>query len=718
MANRKAKAKAKAEAAETRADMPLFGRSAELRPESYRESDNSIELVWAAGARVKRYDWRTGVAYEEVLDMTSDAVRLDRLNNGASFLDSHNSWSLGSVIGAVVPGSARIEGGRGYARVQLSRAEGDADRVQKIRDGIVRNISVGYVVHRMRKTDATEEGGLAEWRALDWEPYELSAVPIPADPEAQVRGAPKDGERTFPCAIVETRNAAEADEEKETTMTEEEKKAQEEARAAEAAAQAARAAPAVTTPPVAEVRAAPAVDQASVDRAAREAADAAVRADRARGTEIVAMAAQFGHRDFGEQHRDLGTSVDEFRKVLMDHMAAHQAETQPNIRGGHVGAATHVGEVAPEKRAAAIENAILHRINPAKYELTAEGRDFRGLDLLGIARDCLEARGIRTRSMTNDEIARQALAVRDVGGLHSTSDFATILSNVTNKSLRAAYDEAPQTWRPLVRITSVKDFKAKTVVQLGEAPALELVNESGEFKRGTIGEASESYKIATYGKVIGFTRQALINDDLSAFDRIPTAFGRSAAQLEGDLIWAQILSNPTMGDGTALFHASHRNLGDAAAIGLPAISAARLAMAKQVGLDGKTVLNLNAAFLIVPQAQLTTAEQFLSPISPAQISHTVPESLRRLGIITDARLDNGIVNPGIKVNVAGSATAWYTAASPSQIDVVEVAYLNGNQGVFTETRTGFDIDGIETKVRLDIGAAVIDHRGLYKNPGS
>lgn len=61
-------------------------------------------------------------------------------------------------------------------------------------------------------------------------------------------------------------------------------------------------------------------------------------------------------------------------------------------------------------------------------------------------------------------------------------------------------------------------------VQLGEAPQLLEVGESGEFKRGTLGESKESYKVKTYGRVVAITRQTLINDDLDAFRR-----GRCAA---------------------------------------------------------------------------------------------------------------------------------------------------------------------------------------------
>ena len=52
------------------------------------------------------------------------------------------------------------------------------------------------------------------------------------------------------------------------------------------------------------------------------------------------------------------------------------------------------------------------------------------------------------------------------------------------------------------------------------------------------------------------------------------------------------------------------------------------------------------------------------------------------------------------------------------IDTIEYAYLDGQDGVFTETRMGFEVDGMEVKARHDFGAKAIDHRGFYKNPGA
>ena len=166
-------------------------RAASMRPSSFNENDNTIEVVWTTGASVRRYDHRRGVTFDEVLSVAPGHVRLDRLNAGAPLLDAHDDRRLAAVIGSVVPGSARIEGGVGIACVKLSSAAADADLVQKIRDGIIRSISVGYAIHRWQI--APGDNGADETRtAVDWEPLELSAVPVPADAGAQFRGFDRD----------------------------------------------------------------------------------------------------------------------------------------------------------------------------------------------------------------------------------------------------------------------------------------------------------------------------------------------------------------------------------------------------------------------------------------------------------------------------------------------------------------------------------------------
>jgi hypothetical protein len=161
---------------------------ARVRSASYNDTDNTVDIIWTTGAPVRRFDPYTGDEYDEVLSLEPSAVRLGRLNRGAPFLNTHSSDDLGDVIGSVVPGSARIENGKGLATVKLSGAACDVDVVQKIREGVIKNISVGYWTHHsIRQAGEKDQPDLLI--VDDWEPLEVSAVPIPADPGSHIRSA-------------------------------------------------------------------------------------------------------------------------------------------------------------------------------------------------------------------------------------------------------------------------------------------------------------------------------------------------------------------------------------------------------------------------------------------------------------------------------------------------------------------------------------------------
>lgn len=165
-------------------ELPMQTRAAELSASSFDPADNTIEVIFTTGATIKRRSWLEG-PYDEELVVSANSVRLERLNSGAPFLDSHNQWSLKDIIGSCVPGSARIEAGKGLARIKLSSAPSDADNVAKIKEGVIRNVSVGYISHVIEKQE--RDGRPPLWRVTDWEPYEISAVPAPADAGCHIR---------------------------------------------------------------------------------------------------------------------------------------------------------------------------------------------------------------------------------------------------------------------------------------------------------------------------------------------------------------------------------------------------------------------------------------------------------------------------------------------------------------------------------------------------
>lgn len=173
------------------------------------DESRTVELIFSTGADVVRFDWMTGERYIERLSMKPEHVRLQRLNASAPLLNSHSSYTLADQIGVVVEGSAAVDGKRGVARVRFPKADDDpdADRIfRKVKDRIVRNVSVGYRVHRFEETKGN--GNKLPIRvATDWEPYEISMVPMPADTGARVRSHQIE---TNACEIV-ARNVVEED---------------------------------------------------------------------------------------------------------------------------------------------------------------------------------------------------------------------------------------------------------------------------------------------------------------------------------------------------------------------------------------------------------------------------------------------------------------------------------------------------------------------------
>ncbi len=648
-------------------DLPPLTRAADLLPASIDAAERTIDVVWSTGARVRRTPF-FGDPFDEELAMDPRAVRLDRLNAGAPLLKVHDASALDSVIGSVVPGSARIENGRGIARVRFSDRAEVEPLWKDVEAGHIRAVSIGYQVHRF---EVSRQAGAPElWCAVDWTPFEISAVPIGADPAAGFRA----DEPLHPCVV----HRADA--------PSKEKAAMDDAVTDNTETQTRQAA----TEPQDRVPTTPVIDAEAIAARARD-------TERERVGTIYDLAGRLHlERSFADDLVKRGVTLDAARSEILDKVAtdAEKTRVSPQVSiplGGRDERVT---------RRDAVSNALLHRYSPTLFPLSEPAREYRGMTLVEHAREFLSSSGVNVRGMSRDEIATRAL--------HSTSDFPEVLAAVTGKTLRQAYDAYPRTYVPFCRQVLATDFKAMHRVQLGEAPQLVKVNEGGEFKRGTLAEGRESYRVETYGRVVAVTRQVLINDDLDAFTRIPAMYGTAIATLESDVVWGIILANAAMSDSIALFHQNHGNLANpATALSVTAIGAARAAMARQTGLDKKTILNVRPAYLIVPASLELAAEQLVAQnLVPAQTGSVVPSSIRTLTPISEPRLD------------AASLTAWYLAANPAQIDTIEYAYLEGQQGAYIETRNGFDVDGVEIKCRLDFGAKAIDWRGLYRNPGA
>lgn len=357
----------------------------------------------------------------------------------------------------------------------------------------------------------------------------------------------------------------------------------------------------------------------------------------------------------------------------------------------------------PEARRAAMADAIVHRLAPGSAKLSDAARQYRHMSLIRMAEDVLDSEGVRVRGLAPDEIAKRAL--------QTTSDFSNILSNVLNKRLRQSYDENVPSYTVWARrAPNLMDFKPTSVVKISNMPDLLKVNEHGEFSYGSITDGAESYKLTSFGRIVGVTRQVLINDDLRAIDRVMTGFSGAARRLENRTVYAQLTANAALSDGVALFHATHGNLAaSGAAISIASLSDGRKAMRKQKGQQGEE-LNIAPRFLIGPTDVEQLAYQYTSsnfiPAKSSDVNEFRSGGRTAIEPVIDAVLDGS------------STTAWYLAADNNQVDTIEYCYLEGADGVVLEQLGQSDYDGARFKARLDFVAKAIDSVGLWKNPGA
>lgn len=680
-------------------DLPVQVRAATLEPSTFNAADNTVDVVWTQGAAVRRYDYWEGKSYDEALEVSDTAVDMMRFDAGTvQVLDAHQvHGGVNAILGIAQRGW--IENGEGRATLRLSSRPEVAGIVSDIKAGVIRAISFGYSVQQYQITPGSQrdDGGSVDlYRAVRWTPQEISFVTVPADAGAGTRGAQQSPQGQpsqvvgQPCEFV--RAAAHQPATMERLMP---------IQIDQGAGGTANAQPTGAQAPVNEQRAAPVVAQAPAALPVAAPVGAVVASDATRSADILALCNRHNFADLAEGLIRNNNTVEQAREAILNRMDASDAARRG---GGNVSIRTVADE--HDTRIRGMAEALMHRMD-ARAVLTDLGRQYRGLSLIEMARDFLGAQGTSTRGMSRGDVVTQVFR----SGYHNSGDFPSLLGGVGSRRLRAAYDVAPSTFQMWAyRAANLQDFRITNALAVGGAPELKKLNEAGEYTYGTIKEDSTGYRAFSYGRAIALTRQMFVNDDLGAFDKLLTRFGESARRLENRLVYDQLLSNPVMGDGKKLFHADHGNLmtGAASAFGLDSMKALRTGMRKQKDLDNQA-LNLTPAFLIVGSDLEGDAYQYTSSnYVPAKVDDV--NEFRQGG----RTAVEPIVEPLLDES---SSKAFYMLARPGQIDTVEYAYVDGSEGVRTETFASEDIDGVKVRATLDFAAKVIDWRGVQKSTG-
>jgi HK97 family phage prohead protease len=636
-------------------------------PNSYSADTRSVEAVLSAGSPVRRY------YFTEELEVSADAIDLGRAVTGmVPLLDSHNQYEAAAVLGTV--SNVRIENGQLLGTLTF----GETDRAKEVEGmvarGELKGVSIGYRVSTW-EIQSVEEGH-ETWRATRWELLEVSLVSVPADATAGVRAAGGPSPGAQPKEDDMKRNAPNGGEPAATPAP-----AVEPVRAAEPGpAPAPTPAPAVEPVRAAEPGPAP---MPAVTRFTGADAVAFVNLGRDLGVETRA-------NELIQQNEAGQVGVDAARAALL--LAAgevQRAQTAP-VRATPV-TITRDGD---ETTRDAIVGAIVARALRSS-EVPEASRQYMGYRLLEIA---AERAGIDMR--------RERDAMTILRAANTTSDFPKLLEAAANKILLARYSTAMPTYQRFAARRDLTDFKATKLLRVGDFPTLLAYQEDGAIASGTINEGRETVTLGSYGRILRLSRQAIVNDDLGAFDQVIGSIGMVVARFENAIAYAAKAANsgngPKLADNVNFFNASHGNLaGSGGAPDVTTLGAGRAAMRKQVDLDGNP-LNVAPKIILTGPDIETTVQQMLAPIQAAQASNNNPFA--------------GTLEHVVDAHITGNS--WELYANPGELAAYNYGYLADAPGPRVMTEEPFNIDGIAFRVTEDFYFGAVDYRAGYRNPGA
>lgn len=724
---------------------PLKSATVVMRSVAY--SPDVTDVVIATENPVRRYDEDRGYVINEVLLMDGVVLRANQAQ--IPIVDSHNDTTVRNIFGSVR--GLQVKNGELHGTPYFASDAESQVICTRMNEGHITDFSITalpieslFVPHGQSYT--TQRGAVIDGPAIihtKWQPHNASICTTGADEQSTVRRSYTDLERkvtrmdeslmgsltamglpdgmTDPNQILawvvgklNPGSPAEAPAEPVENMEGEDVPKQDDG----------------VVP--ADV---PAEDDAKkIENSVKRAVQAFAKADAVRRKEIQSLCSRHKiERSFADSLCDEGTDLNTARVRILERMA-----TKPV---GQTADRVSVTESADDKLFAAARDGLITRTlrasgirNQSVQNPAAGYQDFASMKLNRVAEFYAEKMGCDVRRMAPKDIALVAMGhpaslnrfriQRDA--YHTTGSFANLLLDAANKTLLAGYEEAPFTWNMWARDAgTTADFKNINRIRFSEMGTPEMVPEGQEYKDAGMSDAKETYKINKYGNMFTVTWETVVNDDLDAISRIPAMQGAACRRLQNQAVYGVLTGNPTMADTGALFNATaqtsaggHANLDTGA--GAPSVTTLNAAFVKMMtkkGLRSDVILNIQPAFLIVPAALSATALQLLGSIADPSVGGSAagnsntkniygPNGDRPLKVIVEPVLD------------ANSATAWYLAANNTQVDTVEVTFLEGEQSPVLENEWDFDKDVYKYKVRQTFGVAPIDFRGLYKHAGA
>lgn len=290
----------------------------------------------------------------------------------------------------------------------------------------------------------------------------------------------------------------------------------------------------------------------------------------------------------------------------------------------------------------------------------------------------------------------------------STTTFDQVLGDAITRRMLEVY-RLPDlnTWRDIVNVVPVSDFRTQRRIRMGGYANLPAVGQGNPYTALTTpGDEEATYAPAKKGGTESITMETIANDDLGAIRSIPTRLGRAAAQTLHEFAWDMVVTNPTIYDSTALFVAGHNNLGTAA-LAASTLIAGRTAMMKQADMSNAKRLGIKPKYLVVPIDLEQTAFELTQTDREVASANNTVNFIRQFGLTP------------IVVEYLTDTNNWFLIADKNLVPTIEMGFFNGREDpeLFLQDMPNvgsvFSNDALTYKIRHIYGGAVVDFRGFY-----
>jgi len=318
----------------------------------------------------------------------------------------------------------------------------------------------------------------------------------------------------------------------------------------------------------------------------------------------------------------------------------------------------------------------------------------------------------------------------------TTSDFPSLFGYIIDREVLARYKAWVADWKAYFRIKTLPNFNTVRRHRIiGTDDRLPRVTEKGEYLVGPVSECYDYYNVEKYGRQFDISWEAIINDEMGAFDDIPERMATAVIRTEAFLATGTFVA--ATGPHTSLFGAALVDCGQTINnVGVLPLTIANLEttlelMAAQTDPNGEPI-SVRGIHLVVPTPLEFTARQILTSglkqWTEGAIGVPVPYPTTNVVSQVGIQLH---VDPYIQVidTTLTDDTTWYLFGDPSQGAAMEFGYLRGHEspeicmkasdkvsvgGAAISPMSGdFATDNIFYRVRAVMGSVQLDPRFAY-----